>query len=756
MHLPTLIKDLAIMLLTAGIVTVIFKKIKQPLVLGYILAGFLISPYIPFLPTVTDTESIHTWSEIGIIVLMFCLGLEFNLHKLAQVGGTAIITALVEVAGMLFLGFLVGQLMGWSTMNSIFLGGMLSMSSTTIIIKAFDEMNLRKKRFAELVFGTLVIEDIAGIFMMIVLSTISVSQSVAGAELAVKLLLLVLYLVIWLILGILIVPTLLNKAADSMTDEILLILSLGICFGMVLLANALGFSSALGAFLAGSLLAGTKFAERVEHVSKGVKDLFGAVFFLSVGMMVAPASLAKYIVPILIITVVTIVGKLIFSTLGMLLSGQGMKTSLQVGFSLAQIGEFAFIIASLGISLGVTSDFLYSIVVCVSVITTITTPFLIKAADPVANWLEKKMPDKMKRSLSKFTDEEQSSKVRSNEWAAFFKRFFLRVCLFGALMAGVGIIVTRLIFPLLTEYIPDAWAKIICIIVILAGVAVFIRPMLDKNSPQYTSLWVKSRSFRLPLIVLTIVRYGLVVLIAATPIRYILGIDVLWILPVMVVAVIILARSKRIATSYLQFETRFMMNFNERLLNRGKENIDWLDEKLMVTEAGNFGTDTVGKSLIELGWGRDFGVIVVKIIRDGKSIILPHGREILAPGDKALLIGENQPLKNLGLSAGFKSDECVTLREFISSQEEGPDEIFCAAVDVEKNDPYANSTIRDSGIRKDWDCAILGLQRNGYPITQPDVEMKISVGDIIWVVGSRHMAEKMAGQERPESVGAET
>lgn len=752
MHLPTLIIDLAIMLLTAGIVTVVFKKIKQPLVLGYILAGFLISPYIPFIPTVTDTESIHTWSEIGIIILMFCLGLEFNLHKLAQVGGTAIITALVEVAGMLFFGFLVGQLLGWSTMNSIFLGGMLSMSSTTIIIKAFDELNLRKKRFAELVFGTLVIEDIAGIFMMIVLSTISVSQSVSGGALALKLMMLVLYLVIWLILGILIVPTLLNKAADSMTDEILLVLSLGICFGMVLLANALGFSSALGAFLAGSLLAGTKFAERVEHVTKGVKDLFGAVFFLSVGMMVAPASLAKYIVPILIITVVTIVGKLIFSTLGMLLSGQGMKTSLHVGFSLAQIGEFAFIIASLGISLGVTSDFLYSIVVCVSVITTITTPFLIKAAEPFSNWLDKKMPEKMKRSLSRYTDEEQSSKVQTNEWASFFKRFFIRVCLFGALMTGIGLIVTRLLFPLLAEHLPSVWAKVICIVLVLAVVAVFIRPMLDKNSPQYTSLWVKSRSFRLPLIVLTVVRYALIVLIAAMHIRYILGVDVLWIIPVLVIAVIIFARSKKIATSYLQFETRFMMNFNERLLNRGRDNIDWLDEKLLVTEAKNFTPQIHGKSLIELGWGRDFGVIVLKIIRGDKTIILPHGREKLAAGDKLLLIGETRPLKNLCISTGAAAGDGITLREFISTQEEGPDEIFCAAVDVEKDAPYTNTTIRDSGIRKDWDCAILGLQRNGYPIIQPDVEMKINAGDIIWVIGSRHMAEKMAGQYAQETL----
>ena len=313
MHLPELISDLAIILLTGGVVTLIFKKLNQPLVLGYILAGFLIGPYMPFFFDVTDSASIDTWSEIGIIILMFGLGLEFNLHKLVSVGGTAIITALTEVGGMLLFGYLVGQALGWGTMDSVFLGGMLSMSSTTIIIKAFDDLGVRKERFAQLVFGTLVIEDIAGIFMMIILSTISVGQGISGMELALKLGMLVLYLALWLILGIYLLPTLLNKASPLMSDETLLVVSLGLCFGMVLLADALGFSSALGAFLAGSLLAGTVHAERVEHLTQGVKDLFGAVFFISVGMMLDPSMVVKYIVPILILSLVTIVGKLFFS-----------------------------------------------------------------------------------------------------------------------------------------------------------------------------------------------------------------------------------------------------------------------------------------------------------------------------------------------------------------------------------------------------------------------------------------------------------
>ena len=325
--MPKLITDLAVMLLTAGVVTILFRRFKQPLVLGYILAGFLVGPYMPYFFTVVDSVSIETWSEIGIIVLMFGLGLQFNLHKLASVGGTAVITALTEVLGMLVLGYLVGQAMGWPMMDSIFLGGMLSMSSTTIIIKAFDELGVRKEPFAELVFGTLVIEDIAGIFMMIILSTVSVSKNISGVALALQLGELVLYLALWLILGIYILPTFLQKARDFMNDETLLIVSLGICFGMVLLAEHLGFSSALGAFLAGSLLAGTIHAERVEHLTSGIKDLFGTIFFLSVGMMIDPAMIVKYALPILIITLVTIFGKLTISALGVLFSGQPLPLS---------------------------------------------------------------------------------------------------------------------------------------------------------------------------------------------------------------------------------------------------------------------------------------------------------------------------------------------------------------------------------------------------------------------------------------------
>ena len=744
MHLPELISDLAIMLLTAGVVTVIFKKIKQPLVLGYIVAGFLIGPYMPLFFTVADSASISTWSEIGVIVLMFGLGLEFNLHKLAQVGGTAIITALTEVGGMLLIGFGVGQLLGWGIMDSVFLGGMLSMSSTTIIIKAFDELGVRNQGFAQLVFGTLVIEDIAGIFMMIILSTLSVSQSISGGALAMKLALLVLYLALWLILGIYLLPTLMNKATPLMNDETLLVSSLGICFGMVLLANALGFSSALGAFMAGSLLAGTVHAERVEHLTSGVKDLFGSVFFLSVGMMLDPAMIVKYIVPILIITLVTLVGKLIFSSLGVLLSGQTLKNAVHCGCSLAQIGEFAFIIASLGLSFGVIADYVYPIIVSVSIITTLTTPSFIKGSDKLYEWLEKVLPSKLTEKLARYTDEEQSSKEKNGDWSAYLGRYVKVTAFYGVVMLGIALIGSLVQLPLLGKLGLEPWlAKLICLAVVYLGMSIFIRPMLDMKSPQFTTLWVKNRNFRLPLMALTAIRVLIIVIIAFIPANTVSGVAGLWLLPLILAAVLLIYRSGWFASAYLSVEARFLANFNERQLQRldSDDAVEWLDQRLHVL---SFQYEQHGGTLKELGWGKRFGVNVIKIVRGKRHINIPSGDAALHSGDTVYILGEPAELRNLCLDLGIAEPaELPTLREFIAAEDSDPDALYSYAISVDKGSELAGKTVRGSGIRDNYDCMVLGLQRSRLPIAQPDVNMQIQNGDLVWVLGAKVMAGKL-------------
>ena len=742
--MPKLISDLAIMLLTAGVVAVIFRRFRQPLVLGYILAGFLVGPFMPFFFTVVDHSSIDTWSEIGIIVLMFGLGLEFNLHKLLEVGGAAIITAVTEVVGMLVVGYLAGQALGWGVMDSVFLGGMLSMSSTIIVIKVFDELGIGNAGFSQVVFGTLVIQDIAGIFMMIILSTVSVSKNISGSALALQLSLLALYLAVWLILGIYFLPSILRRASQFMNDETLLLVSLGLCFGMVLVADALGFSSALGAFLAGSLLAGTVHAERVEHLTSGIKDLFGAVFFLSVGMMIEPAMILKYLVPILI-------GKLITSAMGALLSGQNLESSVKIGCALAQIGEFAFIIASLGMSLGVTGDFLYPIIVAVSVITTLTTPMFIRSSGAVyvlvfriVNIL---VPAPLRKRLERWYTREpaQAGDEQDSDWSAFLRRFVRVTALYGVLMAGVSILGQFVLRPALAQTPLAPWAvKLLCVLFCVAGIALFVRPILDLHSAEYTTLWVKSRRYQLPLVSLTVLRFLLIVLIVFFTLEVFLGISSLWLLLMIILAILLIYRTGWMSSAYLSAETQFIANLNERNLSREQGGAaDWLDEKLHVASIP-CGEDLTGKTLKKLNWGHMFHVNVIKVIRGRRHHNIPSGSFELRAGDTLVVLGRPEDLRSFRISLGeTEVQDSGTLHTFVEQQGDNASDVYVYALPVQKESPLQGKSIRTSQLKETYDCMVLGLQRGGLPVVEPDVNMVIQSGDFVWVLGARRMAEKL-------------
>ena len=754
MHIPALISDLAVMMLTAGVITIIFKKIKQPLILGYILAGFLMSPYFPLFMTVEDTDAIHTWSEIGIIFLMFHLGLEFNLHKLAEVGSTANVTTIIQVIGMLGLGFGAGQLLGFSMMDSIVLGGMLCMSSTMVIIKVFDELDLKKKKYSEAVFGTLVIQDILGIFMMVILSTISVSKNVSGGEVAAHLALMLLYLVIWLILGIYLIPTFMNRNIQYMNNEMVLVVSIGICFGMVLLADQLGFSTALGAFLAGSLLAGTIHVERVEELTMGVKDMFGAVFFLSVGMMVDPAMIAKHAVPILVIILVTLVGKVVFNGLGLLLSGQNIENSISGGLALAQIGEFAFIIASLGMSLGVTSDYLYPIVVAVSVITTFTTPYCIKAGPWMVRFVENHLSDKLKEKLSRYTSPEQQDEEQDNEWYDYIKLYFFRLLVYGGLMLVTAIAGTTLLNPLLEEYFPDMPSRIVSCIFIYSVMALFVRPYLNMHNNLFTSLWLKQNSFHLPLLVLNGMKLVVITVIAMIPLW--MFFDVHMALLALVIAAVLVAFSKTgfMATAYLHMETRFLRNFNERIIaqeERAGRHQTWLDETLhLMSFIAPEDADYLGVSMKDLRWGERYNVYIVKIRHSEKRVqtILPDSQMTISAGDKVFVVGEEKALMNFyALTRLSQTKPLRTLKEFMAK--DYPDENNALSVCVIKiygDEDFAGKTIRQSGLRDKWDVLILGVQKDGLPLIMPDPDLRLLKDDILWVMGSNHNVGRMAAE----------
>ena len=763
MEIPALISDLALMLIIAGVMTIIFKKLGQPLVLGYIIAGLLTGPYLGFFPSVTDTASIHTWSEIGIIILMFSLGLEFNLHKLASVGGTAIITAITEVVCMLLVGFGVGQLLGWDTMNSIFLGGMLAMSSTTIIIKAFDDLKLKGQKFTELVFGTLVIEDIAGIFMMVILATMSVSQGISGGELTLSIAKMLFYLALWLILGIYLLPTILKKAQSLMNDETLLIVSLGICLGMVILAHYLGFSSALGAFLAGSLLAGTIHAERVEHLNEPIKNLFGAVFFISVGMMVDPALIWQYAVPIVIITLITIFGKSLFSALGIILSGQSLRTAILCGCSLAQIGEFAFIIATLGMSLGVISEYVYPIIVSVSVITTFTTPYSIGMADKIYDFLNKRLPTKITNYLNRYTSEDQSETEKDGDWAAFIKQYFSRLALYVIIIMGIILAGAFIAWPFLADLLAERQldslpAAVITVLLTLIAMSPFLKQVLTQRSKYFTSLWFKSKSNHLPLLVLAFLRLAIVVLLIMLPLQLIFEFSTLPILIAAIVIAAIISRSERLIAPYLNMEARFLTNFNEiKLEQRRSEDVNhrWLDEQIYVSSfICTPDCPAENKSLDKLRWGPLLGITVIKIIRNKKHINIPERNEKILSKDVVVVMGSPIQLDNLQQWIKLElhhneKGEYYSLHDFINKQEqyEESDQLLCCAVEVEKESKLEGMSIKESDIKDGWGGLLIGLERNLLPIIAPDINMRIQTNDLIWVLGPQRMAGKLARAE---------
>ena len=434
-----MIEDLCIIMLTAGITSLLFKLFKQPVVLGYIVAGMLVGPYVMGESWINNAENAATWGEIGVLFLLFSLGLEFSFKKLLKVGSTAIIGAGVIVVGMMTAGMLTAYALGWGGMNALFLGGMLCMSSTTIVFKAIEEAGLRSHRFAGVCFGILIVEDLFAVVLMVLLSSIAVKNKFEGEELLWQVAKLVMYIALWFVLGITLIPTFLKKFKKYLNDETLTIFSIGLCLGMVLLAVQSGFSSALGAFVMGSVLAETIDAERIEHLVQPMKNIFGAIFFVSVGMMINPALLLQYWLPITIITLVVIVGQILFGSIGTLLSGQPLRVALQTGFSLVQIGEFAFIIANLGQNLKVTDSRLYPIVVAVSVITTFLTPYIMKLAYPTLAFLESHMSEETHKMLDSYTEKRKtnSSKKRAT-WARPAVRLFKMLLLHLAMAPGIN------------------------------------------------------------------------------------------------------------------------------------------------------------------------------------------------------------------------------------------------------------------------------------------------------------------------------
>jgi CPA2 family monovalent cation:H+ antiporter-2 len=571
-ELEPLIADLALILICAGAMTLLFKRLKQPVVLGYIVAGFLTSPNMPYMPSVTDMHGIHLWSEIGVIFLLFALGLEFSFRKILRMGAAPIIAACSVIAGMMLVGMFTGQLFGWSKMDCIYLGGMLAMSSTTIIFKAFDDMGLRQKRFASLVLSVLIIEDILAIVLMVMLSTLAVSKEFEGSQMLMSILKLAFFLVLWFVVGIYLIPLFLRKVKSLMSNETMLITALALCFGMVVIASSVGFSAAFGAFIMGSILAETVEAEQIEHLVAPVKDLFGAIFFVSVGMMVDVALIAEYIVPILCIIVAIMLGQTILSTGGFLLSGQPLKTSMQCSFSLTQIGEFAFILATLGTSLHVTSDFLYPIVVAVSVFTTFTTPYMIRLAEPAYGVVERILPKRWRAKLESNAsdEEEQETEEQHSHWTAYLKHTGLIILIHSVLCMAIIALMIYFGKPYIANMLPAPWANIVTALLTIIICAPFLWTLMHNGSQSedVIALWNSGRASRVKLLAFQLLR----LVIGAAFVSYILGRTVHWggMLGIFVVLAIVF--SIVFSPSLRKRSEQMSQTFNENLTQRENMN----------------------------------------------------------------------------------------------------------------------------------------------------------------------------------------
>ena len=742
-----LVKDLALILIAAGIFTIISKALKQPLILGYIVAGFIVGPHLGLFG-ITSAESVEQWSEIGIIFLLFALGLEFSFKKLLKVGSSALITAGCVCVGMFVSGNIVGHALGWTHMEGIFLGGLMSMSSTTIIIKAFTDLGLKNKSYATLVFGTLVVEDLIAVVLMVLLTTIATANQFAGGEMLMGLAKLLFFLILWFLVGIYVIPSFLKWARKYLNDEILLLVAIGLCFGMVSLAVYAGFSAALGAFVMGSILSETIEGEHISKLVVNIKDLFGAIFFVSVGMVVDPAVIAAHWLPILILTIVTVIGMTIFGSLGALVSGRGLNTAVHTGFSLAQLGEFSFIIAGLGVSLGVMRGFIYPVIIAVSVITTFTTPYMIKAATPVCNFLYKKLPVKLLAKLDPTPDSGSTSAEEQSLWASLLKSYFLRVLLYSVILLAIFLGSKMYLDKLLVRLLPDASDALrnaVSLAVTLVVMAPFLYGLaVNGHDIKHAAvqLMKEKDSNKWPILALVFLRIFIAIafVIATILLHYQLSYWSLLLIVLAGVAFFIVAR--RSVHQFDALESRFITNLNqkeeyERMRTpiasgvRSKmKGHDVAAESVTISPNSEY----AGKKLKDIPFRQKYGINIAKVIRGSKRILIPSPEEHIYPYDEVLAIGTNEEVKRFVEEMNAEDEQMRISYE--------TDDFVLDTFELQKGCYLDGKMLKDTNMRQ-HDCMVVGVERNGLSLMSPKPDFVFEAGDFVWLAGERVECEKM-------------
>lgn len=735
-HTNGLIADLAWILLLGAIVTLLFKKLKQPVVLGYILAGFLASPKFEYLPSITSLENISFWADLGIVVLMFSLGLEFSFKKLLNSGSSAVVTALIIITGMTFAGFGVGKLLHLNSINCIFLGGMISMSSTTIILKALTDLGMRQKRFATLVLSVLIIEDLFAVVMLVLLSSLAMGD-VQGMEMVYSIAKLVFFLIIWFVVGVYLLPTFFTKARAYLNDETLLVVAMGLCFSMAVFSVICGFSLELGAFVMGSILAGTLLAERIDHVIKPVKDLFGSVFFISVGMMVEPSVLVTYWWEILLLAAVVIVGMIIFGTLGMLVTGQSLKVALESGFSLTQIGEFSYIIASLGMSLGVLQASLYPIIVAVSVITIFTTPYFIKMAEPAYNKLAPKLPKKLNFLIDRYSKQTSDSNETRKLWKDILSRYLWRVLLYSVILIAVILVSRQWLFPFAEEHFKE-WGKLIATIVTLVAMSPFLIALSFSSTKPDEKMKLHSTAsfYDVPLVAMRVIRYIITLLFIVYFVSLCYSSTVGWISGICVFTLILVLASTKMLNRYAHMEEKFIDNLNLRENVRSGRNNNIIDDLHMAFIEIGPACSFAGDRLKDSGLRRDYGVNISSIQRGLSMMPLPTSEARVFPGDILGVIGTDDQIKRL--NDDLEKEEQASLKLNVQQPS-----VALKSIRLTENSPIIGRKLSEMDIRHDYYSMIVKVYRDGEGYIQPEPQTVLQEGDTLWVVGDPAQFESM-------------
>ena len=737
---PALINDLAYILVSAGIVTLIFKRLKQPLVLGYIVAGFLVSPHMPYTASVLDTENVHLWADIGVMFLLFSLGLDFSFKKILKMGASPIISTITIIFCMSVLGLLVGHIFDWPKMDCIFLGGMLAMSSTTIIYKAFDDLGLRQQQFAGLVMSVLILEDILAIVMMVMLSAIASGSNPDGEQMLGSLVKIAFFLVLWLVVGIFAIPLFLRRVRKLINDEVMLIVALGMCCAMAVFSTKVGFSSAFGAFIMGSILAETVEAEHIEKLVEPVKNLFGAIFFVSVGMLVDPNIIMEYSLPIMALVLTILVGQGIFGSISFMLGGESLKSAMRCGFSMAQIGEFSFIIASLGLSLGVISDFLYPVVVAVSVITTFLTPYMIRLATPAYTHLEKRLPSRLIKMMNHLSMSHPNSN-EENKWKKLLTQMSVNTLIYAILSSATIVLMFTFVLPFMRHLLPGSelnkYANAITGMLTILLIAPFLRAMVMKKnrSEEWRALWAESNRNRLPLLFTILVRATVAVAYIFYICHYLTRFSNALLITIGVVAVVAIIFSRSIKNRSIRLERLFIMNLRSREIEaqvHGKKRPLYegrlLDRDIHIADfAVPMNSQWMGHTLRQLDLGRKYGVHVSSILRANYRLNIPDGNYIIFPGDKLQVIGSDEQLAKLG--------------EAINEEVLGEDpnlehrEMKLRQLIIGHESPFVGKTLEESGIRDTYSCMVVGLEEGKENLSPFNPKRRFQEGDIIWIVG---------------------